>query len=147
MGGNIFLKELEEQLDKYNDELKKVTKQKQSLDQKIGQLERCIERVRLLHEAERERIGERILAIPTISISEYKFRSMPLSKALKILLRKNLRMNLEQLEEHLRQGGFQFDAKKKPRRQIHFTLIKVRWAKRREDGVWEWRGGRTIRIT
>lgn len=141
MGGNIFLKELEEQLNKYNDELKKVTKEKQSLDQKIGQLERCIERVRLLHEAERERIGERILVIPTISISEYKFRSMSLSQALKTLLRKNLRMNLEQLEKHLRQGGFQFDAKKKPRRQIHFTLIKVRWAKRREDGVWEWRGG------
>ncbi len=142
-----FLTVLQEQLSEYESELSKLNKEKQSLDEKISQLERCTERVKLLEEAERTRTGRLKKVTPLPTITGDMFRDMPLSVALKDLLKGKPGMNLRQIEQCLRQGGFQFDDNRKPGRRINFTLGKIRWAKRREDGVWEWPEKQTINLS
>jgi DNA repair exonuclease SbcCD ATPase subunit len=142
-----FLTVLQEQLSGYENELSKLNEEKQSLDEKINQLERCIERVKLLEEAERTRSGRLRKVTPLPTIAENAFKGMTLPAALKVLLKGKLGMNLRQIEECLRQGGFQFDENRKPGRRINFTLVKIRWAKRREDGVWEWPEKQTVNLS
>lgn len=140
-GKNGFLQSLRERLVKYYHELDPLLKQKQLLEDKIVHIQQCIERIRLLEEAERARLGEAIVAQePLPDIPNHRFESMKLVDACRDLLRENLQMNLRQFEEHLKQGGFQFGRQKKPGRQIHFTLIKIPEARRRKDGIWEWQG-------
>ncbi len=113
-----FLTVLQEQLIGYENELNKLEKEKQSFDEKIDQLERCIERVKLLEEAERTRIGRLKKVTPLPAITEDMFKGMSLSVALKTLLKGKPGMNLRQIEQYLRQGGFQFDDNRKPGRRI-----------------------------
>ncbi len=138
MDENRFLLELKTQLEQYYTGREALLKKKESLDKELSQLDRVIERVELLVEAERERLGEIVLVPLRIKVSPGMFSSMKLSKALEILLRQGSG-SLRQLGEHLRKGGFRFVENKNPHRQIHFSLIKVNWAKRREDGVWEYK--------
>lgn len=138
-GKNGFLQSLRERLVEYYRELDPLLKQKELLEGKIVCIQQCIERIRLLEEAERTRLGEAmVVQEPLPSIPNHRFESMKLVKACRDLLRENLQMNLHQFEEQLKQGGFQFDQQKKPGRQIHFTLVQIPQARRRGDGVWEW---------
>lgn len=138
MEKDSFLQQLQQQLTRYYDEFKRLSQQRQSLDETIYQLEQCIGRVKSLQEAEQERLGVKTQVSPAIAVSKNRFDSMSISEALKILLPESSG-NLDQLKERLRQGGFRFKENKSPRRQIHFALIKVPRAKRRVDGVWEYR--------
>lgn len=138
-GKNGFLQSLRGRLVEYYHELDPLLKEKRLLEDKLARVQQCIDGIKALEEAERARLGI-VAQEPLPGIPNHRFESMKLVDACRDLLRENLHMNLRQFEEYLKQGGFQFDPKKKPGRQIHFTLIKIPEAKRRGDGIWEWQG-------
>jgi len=133
-----FLQLLREQLAQYYRELDPLLKDREALEDKINQIQQCIERTKLLEEAERTRLGAEVKIEALPSIPNHRFESTTLPKACQILLQENTHMRLRQFEECLRKGGFQFKVGKSPGRQIHFALIRIPQAKRRRDGVWEW---------
>lgn len=141
MKPDAFLQLLREQLAEYYRELDPLFKEKEALEDKVNHIQQCIDRVKLLEEAERARLGETVAVKELPPIPNHRFESVRLDKACRSLLQEHLRMNLRQFEECLRQGGFQFSKDKKPGRQIHFALIRVPEARRRSDGIWEWQSG------
>lgn len=132
-----FLQLLRKQLAQYYRELDPLLKERGALEDKINQLQQCIEQTKMLEEAERTRLGVEVkIGIPVIP--NHRFESMTLHEACQTLLRENAYMTLRQLEESLRKGGFRFKEGKNPGRQIHFALIKISQAERRKNGVWVW---------
>ena len=135
-----FLQSLRERLVEYYHKLDPLLKEKEVLEDKIARIQQCIEGIKLLDEAERARLGEAMASKQLPPIPDHKFESLTLPEACRGLLQENTPMSLEQFKESLKKGGFKFDKRKKPGRQIHFTLVQIPQAKRRKDGFWEWQG-------
>lgn len=116
-----FLRALDEQIKRHDDELGRLLSQLQVLEEKILQAREWLERAKALRDTESKRMaGVRSIPVPTAE--SRRFYAMGARDACHAVLRERKKMSKDDLADELKKGGYQFGTSS-PLRVVHFALV------------------------
>lgn len=131
-----FLRALDEQIKRHNDELDRLLGQLQVLEEKILQTREWLERATGLRDTESKKMaGVRSIPVPTAE--SRRFYGVGARDACHVVLREQKKMSKDHLANELKKGGYQFGTSS-PLRVVHFALVNDTKVKMDDYPFVEW---------